>query len=323
MLNWLAMENFTRHANASNNQASTASQSIAVFLPALNILLSITASLGNALIVFVLHKVSSVHPPTKLLFRCLAVTDLCVGLIVQPLYVIIFLDIFAAVIAINPNITHFVIEIQRALSFALCGVSVFTSTAISVDRFLALKMGVRYRQVVSLRRVRSAITCFWLIGVLGGLVSCLLSVLIAYTTGVTFTVLCVVISVFFYSKIYLRLQQHQTQVEHVHQGQPNRQGNPLIITQFKKTVYSIAWVQLAMVVCYVPYIVSSIIIRTVDGWRGVSAEIFRASTVTLLYLNSSLNPILYCWKITEVRQGVKDTVKQFCCRPVNPRIITD
>ena len=148
--------------------------------------------------------------------------------------------------------------------------------------------------------------------VLGGLMSFIWSVLIAYRTAVGFVVLCVVISVFFYTKIFLRLQQHQTQVEHVHQGQPNRQGNHLIITQYKRTVYSIAWVQLAMVVCYVPFIISTII-RTVEGGRSVSAEIFEASTATLLYFNRSLNPILYCWKITEVRQAVKDTVKQFCC----------
>ena len=124
--------------------------------------------------------------------------------------------------------------------------------------------------------------------------------------------LSLLISVFFYTKIYLRLQQHQTQVEHVHQGQPNRQGNHLIITRYKKTVYSIAWVQLAMVVCYVPFIICNIIIM-IKGSRGVSVDIFWASAATLLYLNSSLNPILYCWKITEVRQAVKDTVKHLCC----------
>ena len=117
----------------------------------------------------------------------------------------------------------------------------------------------------------------------------------------------------FYTKIYLRLQQHQTQVEHVHQGQPNRQGNLLIIAQYKKTVYSIAWVQLAMVVCYVPFIISTTIIPLTKEWTGVTLDIVWASAVTLLYFNSSLNPILYCWKITEVRQAVKGIVKQFCC----------
>ena len=206
------MENSTRQGNISYNKASTASQSIAVFLPALNILLSITASLGNALILIALDKVTSVHPPTKLLFQCLAVTDLCIGLIVQPIYVMILLDVYAAAITINSRITHYLGEIQRALSFALCGVSVFTSTAISVDRFLALKMGVRYRQVVSLRRVRTALTCFWLIGFSVALWRWFWSLRIAYITAVIFVALSVVISVFFtrrsisdYNNIKLKL----------------------------------------------------------------------------------------------------------------------
>ena len=56
------------------------------FFSALNIFLSILAAVGNALILNALNNVSSVHPPTKLFFRCLAVTDLFVGLFVQPLY---------------------------------------------------------------------------------------------------------------------------------------------------------------------------------------------------------------------------------------------
>ena len=50
---------------------------------AVNILLSI---LGNSLILVALHKESSLHPPSKLLYRCLATTDLLVGLVNHPFY---------------------------------------------------------------------------------------------------------------------------------------------------------------------------------------------------------------------------------------------
>ena len=54
------------------------------FISVLNSFLSITAFLGNALVLIALHKVSSLHPPSKLLLRSLAATDLCVGLISEP-----------------------------------------------------------------------------------------------------------------------------------------------------------------------------------------------------------------------------------------------
>ena len=61
------------------------------------------ASLGNALILNVLPKVTSLHSPTKLLFGNLAVTDLCVGLISQPLFVTIRLS---AVIKMDLDIQY-------------------------------------------------------------------------------------------------------------------------------------------------------------------------------------------------------------------------
>ena len=53
---------------------------------AFNILLSITGILGNCLILVALRKESSLHPPSKLLYRCLATIDMLVGLVNHPFY---------------------------------------------------------------------------------------------------------------------------------------------------------------------------------------------------------------------------------------------
>ena len=88
------MANSTEYENSTSASDVTLwnaySTSMAI-LAGINTFLAITASLGNALILIALHKVTSIYPPTKLLFRCLAVTDLLVGLISQPLYVTILL----------------------------------------------------------------------------------------------------------------------------------------------------------------------------------------------------------------------------------------
>ena len=79
----------------------------------------------------------------------------------------------------------------------------------------------------------------------------------------------------------------------------------------KKTVSSIFWVELALVACYTSFIIVSILRHTVLSGPAVHA--LWLFTKTLVYLNSSLNPFLYCWKITEVRKAVKDTARAFCC----------
>jgi len=113
-------------------------EGLVVFFAALNIFFSMTASLGNALILIALRKVTSVHPPTKLLFRCLAVTDLCVGFISQPLWATVMLNI---VTKTKWNIPYYVFVIMSVSVLILCHVSILVSTAISVDRLLALLLG--------------------------------------------------------------------------------------------------------------------------------------------------------------------------------------
>ena len=103
-------------------------------LSGVNSFLSVTAFLGNVLILIALHKESSLHPPSKLLPRCLATTDLCVGLILQPLVVIYWMSVANEHWSILPYAS----KAQLITSFILCGVSLLTLTAISVDRLLAL-----------------------------------------------------------------------------------------------------------------------------------------------------------------------------------------
>ncbi len=207
----------------------------------------------------------------------------------------------------NVNALYYVFKAYGASGFILGGVSFLTSIAISVDRLLALLLGLRYRQVVTLKRVCAAITCFWLFGAsLGWIWVWRLD--IALKGAFVVIILSLVTSIICYTWIYLKLRRHQAQVpNNVPQGQPNGGGIPLNIARYKKLVSSIMWVQLALVACYVPFCISAAAMppgKIVVAWFA---------TETLVYLNSSLNPILYCWKIREVRQAVKDTIRRLNC----------
>ena len=273
------------------------------FLAALNIFLSITASIGNILILIALHRVTSLYPPSKFLFRCLAVTDLCVGLISQPLQSIFYLMSFIE--ETNSSIIYFISEVNSALSITLCALSLVTSTAISLDRLQALLLGMRHRQVVTLRRIRACTACSWMLSVLFGSIY-FWNRLVVWIAAFIFAILCLITSIFSCTKINLGLRHHQAQV---HQGQPNEGGTPLDITRYKRTVSSILWVQLALLVCYGPS--CSVALLRINGKEYFSRMTWLCA-VTLIYMNSSLNPILYCWKIIEMRQGVKNTIR-YCC----------
>ena len=287
------------------------STAVVVFLSALNIFLSITAVLGNTLILLALHKVSSLHSTSKLLFRCLAVTDLCVGLLTQPLFAIAFVS---EITSMNPLYLYYVNKVKSASSYILCLVSLLASSAISVDRLLALLLGLRYRHVVKLRRILAVLTFCWLTCVSCGVIY-LWRIDIAWTVALVFIIVSLVTSSFSYIKIYLKLRHQQAQL-HVHdaqdQGQVKAERFSLNIARYKRTVASIWWVQFAMMACYVPFIIVATL-RIHGGLDGSDVQMARHLVVTLTYFNSSLNPILYCAKIREVRQAVKDTVRQLSC----------
>ena len=130
-----------------------------VFLSVLNTFLSVTAFLGNALILIALHKEPSVHWPSKLLLRSLAAIDHCVGFIAAPLAVAYWMS----VVKEHWKICAFLSVASFIASYILCGVSVATLTAISVDRLLALLSGLRYRQMVTVKQTFKIVIIFWVI----------------------------------------------------------------------------------------------------------------------------------------------------------------
>ena len=295
------------------NEASTPSipTGIAVFLSTLNIFLSIAASLGNALILVALHKETSLHPPTKHLFRCLAITDLCVGVITQPLFTVFLFS--SATTEVNLKVIFYTATLCTASSFVLCQLSIFTSSAISVDRLLALLSGLRYRHVVTLPRVRAVITSFWLAGISIGSIY-FWSYSIAFYAGFSLTISSLVTSVFSYSTIYFKLRRHRLQVSPSAQRQPNGNELPLKIARYKNSVSSAIWVQVALLICYLPLSVA-IMLVVYGQILGSQSEIAVYVTGTFVFLNSSLNPILYCWRIRAVRQAAKNTIEQLkCCK---------
>ena len=276
---------------------------------AVHILLSITAFLGNTLILVVLHKETSLHPPSKLLYRCLATTDLLVGLVNQPLYATFLISCTLQ----NWSIFRFTYDGVYITSYVLCGVSLFTLTAISVDRLLALLLGLRYKRIVTLKRIYAILALFWVASLVSTPFYILNRRLSTWYSSIAVSS-CLVISIASYTKIFCALSYHQAQVQDHVQQQPG-QPNALNMARYRKAVHSALWVQLALVFCYFPYFIVTIVISESSPYPPYLLEVIREIAVVLVYFNSTLNPFLYCWKISEVRQAVKRTIRQALCCP--------
>ena len=259
-----------------------------------NIALSITALLGNALILGALYKETSLHRPSKALLTSLASTDFLVGLVAEPLLAVRLMS----VVNKRWELCLFTRSSAHLISAVLCGVSLMTMIAISVDRLLALSLRLRYRQVVTVKRVRFAVGCFWLASLSGSLLY-LWNKRIFFVACVVVILLAIAISTSCYIKVYLSLSHQQAQVRDQQMGSVH-----LNMARYKKTVTSALWVHSTLVVCYLPFVVVSMSTRI-----SLSLSVAEVCTTSLIFLNSSLNPFLYCWKIREIRHEVHEIFK--------------
>ena len=272
---------------------------------AFNIVLAMTAITGNTLILICLHKHISLHLPSKLL-RNLVTTDLLVGFVSQPSQVAFWVSLLLEL----RQVCRYILAVNRTTSTILCGVSLATTAAISVDRHLALSLGLRYRGFVTIKRVYVALIVIWATA-LAGVLPILWNDTTRLISMITFSSGCLLIIIYCYSRIFIRLQILQNQVHAI------PATSPVFVRRYQKTVTSAMLVQVALIFCYLPYIAVTPL-RYRELRRGEISSFFFAHTITLtlVYFNSSLNPFLYCWKIKEVRDAVKDTLRQLFCLPI-------
>ena len=178
-----------------------------IFLSVFNFLLAICSSLGNILILIALHKETSLHAPSKLFLRSLATTDLLVGVISEPLTITYWIS--AVRKRWDECYNKFFISIIAG--YLLCGMSLLTMTAISVDRLLALSLRVRYKQIVTLNRARAIVLVFWIFCAVCSVMHAHDSRITTWYTHITIPV-CFVTSVLSYMTIFWKLHRHEIQV---------------------------------------------------------------------------------------------------------------
>ena len=177
-----------------------------------------------------------------------------------------------------------------------------------VDRLLALSLGLKYRQVVTLKRTYMFLTTLCVISIV-------FSTMYVKSNEITvkyiqiLTTVCLTTSSVSYTKIFLKLRQRQNEVQGL---ELSSQSSQLNIARYRKAISCALWLQLTLVVCYLPKSLITFL-ATKSGRTSPLLSLVNKISMTFVFLNSSLNPLLYCWKMREVRQAVKKTIKQLWC----------
>lgn len=255
--------------------------------------------IGNILILISLRRTSRVHAASKALYLSLAMADLGVGIFVQPVFVI---RLVAAREGLKEvcRLAGNIIDVAGVITV---GVSLQTLSVISVDRVLAVHLKIRYREVATANRTRIALLICWCTSTLQGVSFFINTAFYMYqVVGISF---CICVSSISYLIIFRNLRILQNQIQNY--SPESISNSSFNIKRYKKSVSTVLWVYASLLGCFVPY-VPSVAIRLSVGISATNLAV-HWFTVTCLYANSVLNPVLYCWKIQEVRDSVKEIIK--------------
>ncbi len=266
----------------------------------LNAPLMLISILGNALVLAAIARTPSIRSTPTIMLCSLAVSDLLVGLIAQPLYLA---DLFTTESSIA--------DLSIMVGFSVCGVTLWTTTAISVDRFMALHYHMRYATLVTKSRVRLTVLIIWLINVpFSGFYLCKEREF-KFTIAIM-TVICLTISTFCYILIYRIVRRHHSQIFALQQTlQSFTAGNDgLQIERLKKSALNTFVFYIFLIICYLPMY----ILLTLYGISYIEWTIEWNFVTILVFMNSAINPFLYCWRLREVRTAVVKTAKQMLCK---------
>ena len=269
----------------------------------LHFIFSPVATFGNILVIRALWKASSMPANVKKFFLTLAVSDLAVGLFAQLMY--------AVVLKIAANGGHdfdflcpTILTVCYFFLFLLALASFLNVTAIAVDRLLAIYLHLRYRELVTSKRVVVTLVSIWIASVVS------VSLYVAVNTySAIVLAFCefvgILLTTVAYIHVYRVARYHQHQI---HSQCQQQDAQAMELFRQKKAAFNTVHFYVIFVACYLPHFCSTILLITDSS----QISFWLASSVTFLFVlfNSSLNPVVYCWRYREIREIMRSTVKK-------------
>ena len=164
---------------------------------------SYTAIMLNILTIHATRKTSSLPKPLKTLLLSLAASDLGVGFFVQPLYIESMLNPSNSVYSVRGPL--------NIIGGAHVYASFFGVVAISVDRFLAIHLQLRYQELVTHKRVVAVMISIWVFSAFLSSM-CLWTVEIVWHIKIVVQGLCFLWAAIVYCKIYFTVRRH---IDHI------------------------------------------------------------------------------------------------------------
>lgn len=268
----------------------------------INAVCSPFAVVANFLVVLVIGLKVAPHTPSNVLLASLACSDLMVGMVVQPCYV---------VFRLYENISHLVppclLRIVYSESFWVCyGVSFLTLSAISIERYIALRLHLRYKELVTTHRVLIVAMIIWVLDISLTFMEWIAQSKLLRNCHAALLLFCLLVTFATHLKIFLILRRHQRQINSINR-MPSKRKN---FQRQTRLAVSVSYIVVIYVTCNIP--VLFVMVYNFAGGHLNNLNVF-SWTETIAFLNSSINPVIFCWRNRGIRRAVLNVLAKMIC----------
>lgn len=263
-----------------------------------NSMFSITAVTANAIITHAIYRTPSLQSPSSVFLCSLALADFVTGLVTQPAFVVYkTAELMGNTKLIcNGRILHWV------AGFTCTGVSVVTIASIAIDKFFALHLHLRYKEIVTNRRVSKVVLFIWLC-----CVTVSISVLFVQSDKywtflpLPMLLLSLLVTAVCYLQIFSILRRHQRQIQATERVLSQPKTTSIDLKKYKKSALTMAYVVILFICSNIPFL-TAMVVRVVIGYNS-NVKLAYEIGCTVMYINSTLNPILYLVRMKDVRRA--------------------
>ena len=278
-------------------------------------ILSPFAVVGNGLVLAAIWKNPSLRTPSYILLAGLAFTDFCTGLITEPYFVaneLIFFTYSMISFTDKKSWPTFYLITRTigdgCLEYFFFNMTLMMITLMSIEWWLHMSR----RSLITVRRLYHIFAVLFFLPI----------PLAVYRVedignrafnivGMLDLVLCLCITSVAYFKVFRIIRRHQQQI-HANVLSQSFAQPAINLEKYKKSAFSIMYIVIIFYIGYLPKAMTWGLLLFVTVNKKVVLKFFFVSFV-LAFLSSSLNPLLYLWRMKDIRDEVRKMVKQLFC----------
>ena len=262
-----------------------------------------TSTMLNIVTIYAIHKTSAIAKTLKTLLLSLACSDVAVGLFSQPIYTFFLVKWFQL-----DNINCDIYQVLNISAHLFSIASFLGVVAVGVDRFLAVHLHLRYQELVTHKRVVVVVIDKWVCSAFVSLMIFWGLLSTQQLINLVGAALGFIIALVVYIRLYFTVRRHKNQIQCMQIQEVTHSDEIKNFIALIKSTVSIFYVYLLLLICYLPFFIFSAVMRMYGS--SIALKQFFLYSMTLIFLNSSLNPVIYCWKMRHIRYAIMNILRK-------------